>query len=302
MSQVSRTCFTTGNTDARAGEHPSIGNWLVVELLAESRWSRVYRARPRSSPVESSSDYALKVAKQDAEGHTATAAALIRREARVGHAVTHRHLTSILSSHVNEPPHYVVMPCLEGATMEAAIDVAETIPLPHALWTLRQAAQGIRALHDNGWLHSDIKPQNIFVSPNGHVTLLDLGLARKIGCAECAADGPLVGTMAYTAPESLNSVDEPGPLSDIYSAGVTLFKMLTGSLPFTADNATDLANAHLYSTPPDPRRLNPLLPTRVVRLIGRMLAKQPERRPDAGELVASLADLEIETFGERFAA
>jgi len=302
MSQVSRTCLNAQRTDARAGEQPAIGNWLVVGLLADGRWSRVYRAKPRTSPAESASDYVIKVARQDVGEHNTTAAALIRREACVGYAVTHPHLASILSAHVNEPPYYVVMPYLDGATLEAALGAVETIPLPHALWTVRQVTQALGTLHENDWLHSDIKPRNIFISPNGHVTVLDLGLARRIGWGDCAADGPLVGTLAYTAPESLNSVEETGPPSDIYSVGVTLFRMLTGSLPFAADNAADLAAAHLHSVPPDPRRLNPLIPSRVVRLLARMLAKQPGRRPKAGQLIAWLADLEIETFGERFAA
>jgi serine/threonine-protein kinase len=302
MSQVSRTSSNTPRFDARAGQYSAIGNWFVVELLAESQWSRVYRAKPRSSPEKSAFDYVLKVARQDVGVDNAMAAALVRREARVGYSVTHPHLASILSSHVNEPPHYVVMPYLNGATLEAALGAVETIPLPHALWTLRQATQAMAALHENGWLHSDVKPHNIFISPNGHVTLLDLGLARRIGWSDCGSEGPLVGTLAYTAPESLNLVEEIGPPSDIYSMGVTLFRMLTGSLPFTADNAADLVTAHLHRTPPDARRLNPLLPSRVIRLLKRMLAKQPARRPCAAQLVSWLADLEIETFGERFAA
>lgn len=302
MAQVSRTSPSDARTEVCDARHSSIGNWQVVQLLGEGLWSHVYRAKPVGSEAEAHLDYAIKVARQDADTDGATAIRLIRREASVGRAVAHPHLTCILSSHVSQSPHYLVMPYLEGVTLEAALDEVGIVLTPHALWIARQAAQAIQALHEHGWLHSDVKPHNIFVTQQGHVTLLDLGLSRRIGHAECAGDGPLAGTMAYAAPEAFSSIEEIGPPSDIYSLGVTLFRMLTGTLPFAASAAPELAAAHLRSTPPDPRRLNPLLPTRVVRLIGRALAKQPSRRPRAAELVAWLADLEIDTFDERFVA
>jgi len=302
MTQVSRETTNAARTEACNDGHSTVGNWQVVDLLGEGPWSRVYRAKPLDSDAKAHSDYAIKVARQDAGPDTDTAIRLIRREASVGRTVAHPHLTCVLSSHVGQSPYYVVMPCLDGVTLEAALDEAGMVLTPHALWIARQTAQAIRALHDHGWLHSDIKPANIFVSQDGHVTLLDLGLARQIGHIECAGDGPLAGTMAYAAPEAFSSVDEIGPQSDIYSLGVTLFRMLTGTLPFATHAAADLAAAHLRGTPPDPRRFNPLLPSRVVRLLKRMLTKQPSRRPCAAELVAWLADLEIDTLDDRFAA
>lgn len=302
MTQLSRTFPTDAHNDVRDAGYSPIGNWEVLQLLGEGPWSRVYRAKPIGSNARAHIDYAIKVARQDVESDNTTSVHLIRREALVGRAVAHPHLTCILSSHVSRSPHYLVMPFLEGVTLEAALSEVDIVLTPHALWIARQAAQAIQALHKHGWLHSDVKPQNIFISPEGRVTLLDLGLARRIGHAECAADGPLAGTMAYAAPEAFSSVEEVGPPSDIYSLGVTLFRMLTGTLPFTTCAASDLAAAHLRNDPPDPRRFNPVLPTRVVRLIRRTLAKQPSRRPLAEELVAWLADLEIDTLDERFAA
>ena len=304
MSQGSRSCHQRTRTEQQTSQGASIGNWRVVELLAEGPWSRVYRARPQGAGDPSASDYAVKVARPpDARGdQQGVAAALIRREAHVGRAVAHRHLTSILSSHVAEAPHYVVMPYLEGATLEEALEAVTAVPLAHGLWILRQTAQAVQALHRAGWLHSDIKPDNIFVSPNGHVTLLDLGLARRIDRAECAPDAPFAGTLAYAAPESFSTIDGTGPASDIYSLGITLFRTLTGALPFAGDEPEELAEAHLHRTPPDPRRFNPTLPGRVVRLLRRMLAKQPERRPAAAELIAWLADLEIDVFDDRCVA
>lgn len=299
MTPVSRTAPNDARTELRDAGHLPVGNWQVVQVLGEGPWSHVYRAKPIGSETVNHSDYAIKVAREDADSDSATAVRLLRREATVGRALAHANLTCVLSAHVNQSPYYVVMPFLQGVTLEAALDEVGIVLTPHALWIARQTAQAIRAMHKHGWLHSDVKPDNIFVSQNGRVTLLDLGLARRIGHAECAGDGPLAGTMAYAAPEAFSSIEALGPPSDIYSLGVTLYRMVTGTLPFTASDASDLAAAHLRSEPPDPRRFNPLLPMRVVRLIRRVLAKQPSRRPCAAELVAWLADLEIDTLDER---
>jgi serine/threonine-protein kinase len=278
-----------------------LGNWQLVELLGEGRWSRVYRARPRCRSDRSPADYAVKLVNEPSSTNS-SAVRLLRREAAVGRRVAHPHLTSILSSHVHRPPHYLVMPCLEGATLESLLGGGARMPTSLALFITRQVAAAIAALHRSGWIHSDVKPGNIFVSSDGHVTLLDLGLARRIGEAECAGSGPLAGTLAFTAPESYSSVGESGPASDVYSLGITLYRMLTGTLPFPETEAGRLVQAHLHHAPPDPRQFSRGLESEVVQLLKTMLAKQPARRPLGDALVLWLADLEGSRYSRRAAA
>jgi serine/threonine-protein kinase len=149
-------------------------------------------------------------------------------------------------------------------------------------------------------MHGDVKPSNMMISPEGHVTLLDLGFARRNDETGSAVDRCVMGTCHYLAPEWITSALRPDIRSDIYSLGVVLFELFAGRLPFRAQDLAELAQQHKEAAPPDLRRLVPHLPTDVVHLVGQMMAKQPLRRPQKPrELIDRLVRLEIATFSER---
>jgi serine/threonine protein kinase len=176
------------------------------------------------------------------------------------------------------------MPWLAGATLARLLEGGRCFELPEALWLARQAAQGLAALHAAGWVHGDVKPSNVFVAADGHVTLIDLGFARRVG--ENDSDDPpcIAATLAYAAPECLRPDAVADPRSDLFSLGTILYELLTGSLP-----GRDVAPGRAVG-----------MPTEVARLLGRMLAQQPLRRvQDARQLVARLAAVEIESFAWR---
>jgi len=280
---------------------PAIGNWQLVELLGQGRWCKVYRARPISSGTGAPADYAVKLAKRSAQTD-ALAVRLLQREALIAGEVSHPHLTSILSARVRRPPYYLVMPYLIGQTLESMLAWHERLSVPQAAGIALQMAAAMSALHQQGWVHSDVKPGNVLVGATGHVTLLDLGLARKSGAAGGTEGSTLAGTLAYTAPESFSSLGELGPAMDVYSLGVTLYRMVTGVLPFPQTDPAALAAAHLHHRPPNPRLSSPTLDSRIVRLLEGMLNKQPDRRPSDDELLGSLAELQIVPADQRTAA
>ena len=247
MASRSRDPETTARAAAFAPFLPALGNWQLAELLGEGRWCRVYRARPASRDVNAPADYAVKLVKP-AAGSDALAVRLLRREAVVAREVSHPNLTSVLSARVHRAPHYLVMPYLDGRTLETALSHAQRLSCGDAIRVARQTAEALAALHAEGWVHSDVKPGNIFVGSTGHVTLLDLGLARRIGRLGGAEGAALAGTLAYSAPESFTSLAELGPSMDVYSLGVTLFRMLTGVLPFPQTDPAALAAAHYAAT------------------------------------------------------
>jgi serine/threonine protein kinase len=273
----------------------TLGLWELVRLVGEGSWTRVYAARPLGSPADRPAHYAIKVLHERIEQEP-EAIGLLCREALVSGSVSHPHLVPVLAAQLADEPRYLVMPWLEGATLAAHI-ARQRPRLPIALWLVRQAAEALGALHDAGWMHCDVKPDNIFVSPRGHVTLVDLGFARRPLEESSIVDRPVVGTIQYIAPEMISSSLRADIRSDIYSLGVTLFELLSGERPFAGKDLAELADQHRTAAPPDLRRLVPELPCKLVELVGKMLAKEPLRRPQTPqELVQQLVALEIETF------
>ena len=117
---------------------------------------------------------------------------------------------------------------------------------PRALWIIRQTAEALSALDRAGWMHGDVKPGNLMISPSGHVTLLDLNFARRHGESGAAVDRCILGTFYYIAPELLTSAIRADIRSDIYSLGVVFYEMLAGRRPFEAEDMADLAALHLH--------------------------------------------------------
>ena len=162
------------------------------------------------------------------------------------------------------------------------------------MWIIRQVCEALFTLHQRDWLHGDVKPENIMLSAEGHVTLIDLGFALRKNEAMLTAQRTVRGTLNYVAPETMTSAYCSDARSDIYSLGIALFEMLTGRLPFSGNTPGELIEAHRGQPIPDPRQFNANIPREVVRLLSRMTAKQPIRRPqDARVLVNEILPLEV---------
>jgi eukaryotic-like serine/threonine-protein kinase len=288
-----------GGADGSSESSGAVGQWRIIELAAESDLSRVYRARPIDASDDSNACYALKTLQPRWEDDE-RAIAMFAREALVGRRVSHPCVISILDARLAKSPRYVVMPWLEGATFKSHLDSARPLELPEVLWFVRQAAQGLDALHRAGWMHGDIKPDNMFISSQGRVTLLDLGFARAVDESGSAAARVVTGTCGYMAPEWITSALRADIRSDIYSLGVVLFEAIAGRLPYEAADLAALATAHRQQSPPSLRSLVPHLPSEVAALVHRMITKEPLRRPQTPrELAGMLTDLEIATFAYR---
>jgi serine/threonine protein kinase len=273
-----------------------LGRWELIGTLGGGDLTQVYLAQPIDRTENCAASYAVKLLRPCWQTDAAAIETVVR-EAFVGRQVTHPHLIPILAARVHEPPYFVVSPYLRGATLAQRLKQVGRPPLPMALWLTRQTAEALVALHAAGWMHADIKPSNLFVSPPAHITLLDLGFARRPRECGSVVDRCVAGTVGYMAPEMITSAVRPDIRSDLYSLGATLFEMLTGRLPFEARNLAELAQKHRQDTPLALRALAPNLPRNVVDLVRELLAKDPFRRPQTPqELVTRLAALEIENF------
>jgi serine/threonine protein kinase len=273
-----------------------LGDWKLVRLLGEGVYTQVYLARPDDNH---DATYAVKTLRP-ARANDPVALRMLSGEAYVGLKVAHPHVVSVLSAHVNQPPYYLVMPYLPGGTLRQRLIATGRLPVGIAMWIARQAAHGLAAIHEAGLIHGDIKPENIFLSPQGHATLIDLGFAKAIDKTDDGTTCPIAGTPHYLAPEALAHPARYDVRSDFYSLGITIFEMLAGAPPFSAAGPTDLARQHREAVAHDVRQLAPGTPPAVAELIARLLAKQPLRRPaSARELVDRLLRLEISTLGQR---
>ncbi|HVU87991.1 MAG TPA: serine/threonine-protein kinase [Pirellulales bacterium] len=292
--------------DARAAEaarRERLGSWELIEQIGAGEFSEIFRARPANRGDDATATYAVKRLKRE-YARDMSAVAQLRREARVGSAVTSPHVVSILDAQSLRPPHYLVMPWLEGRTLESLLREASSTSLSTSftLWIARQVAQALDALQRAGWVHADVKPANLMISSAGHATLIDLGLARRPADEGATPAVELVGTPWYMAPEMLLGVGSIDARSDLYSLGALMYEMLTGRVPFPAQEARTLVEAHRAGEPTPLRELAPHTPAPVARLVHSLLAKEPMRRPQApGELLRELLALEIAHFGEDIA-
>jgi eukaryotic-like serine/threonine-protein kinase len=276
-----------------------VGQWELVEFAASGSLAQIYRARPAGTSSDRLATYAVKMLRQEWQDDP-HAIWLLQREALVGQSVSHPHLVPVLSATVLESPRLLVMPWLEGDSLQARLAAGEEFDVPTALWMARQTAEALDALHGAGWMHGDVSTGNIHISSAGHVTLLDLSFARRADEIGSAVDRPIMGTASYLAPEYFTSSLRADIRSDIYSLGAVLFEVLSGRLPFLGKDLTELAAQHRQAVPPVLGKLAPHVPGEVAQLVRRMMAKQPLRRPQSPrELIGRLANLEIATFSHR---
>ena len=280
-----------------------MGSWQLVRQIGEGTLTRVYLARPADAPDEEQtqpSPYAVKALKREWWSEPRAIEAQ-RREAWVGGRVSHPNLAPVLSASVTAPPFYLVMPYLTGETVSQLLVRRGSIALTTALWIARQVAQALSALDASlGMVHGDVKPANIHVGPDGHTTLLDLGFCQTNKEARGWADRPVVGTLRYLAPERLTSTTNIDARSDLYSLGVTLYELITGRPPFESDSPAQLIALHREARPTPIEEARPETPADVARLVDRLLAKNPLRRPESPQAAADeLVGLEIACFGLR---
>lgn len=302
MTQGSTDVIREARTAHRTGESGSakrLGQWELVDKAAEGKLADIYLARPVGGKAHGNSAYAIKVLRPEWE-RDPRAVQTIRREAQAGRLVSHPHLISILSAAIQSPPYYVVMPWLTGATLASRLARGQQLDVSEALWFARQVADALDALNAARWMHGDVKPSNIFISPEGHVTLLDLGFARRTDQEEPALERCLAGTGHYLAPEAFSGVFRADIRSDLYSLGITLYEMLCGEPPFGGSSAAELARQHREARPPRLEEAARRLPPDAALLLRQMLAKEPLRRPATPrEVVDRLVRAEIATLAER---
>lgn len=213
-----------------------------------------------------------------------------RREAQALAALTHENVMRVYDYGEDEARPFMALEWLSGGTLE---DRLRQGPLPpdETRRVAERIAAGLAHLHARGLVHRDLKPANVLFDEEGRPKLGDFGLARRtVGAGTLTEAGTVMGTAAYLSPEQAGG-ETAGPASDVYSFGVILFRMLTGSLPFVADEPLALMNMHRHATPPAVEDLQPDAPPDLAALAAAALSKDPAQRPaDGNALLAALGE------------
>jgi serine/threonine-protein kinase len=211
-----------------------------------------------------------------------------RREARALAALTHENVMRVYDYGEDVAGPFMALEWLPGGTLEDRLP-ERPLPREEAYRIAKGIAAGLSHLHARGLVHRDLKPANVLFDEESRPKLGDFGLARRAaGHGTLTEAGTVLGTAAYISPEQ--AAGEPaGPASDVYSFGVVLFRMLTGALPFVADDALALATLHRHAPAPAVESLQPDAPPALAAVASAALRKDPALRPVNGEaLLAAL--------------
>jgi len=209
-----------------------------------------------------------------------------RREATSAAGLSHPNIVQVYDR--GEAPDgtcYIAMEYISGGTLKERLDERGPMEPGRALAVASQVAEALWAAHERGVIHRDIKPQNILVTDMGHLKVTDFGIARAASAATISATNAVFGTAGYLSPEQ--ALGEPAtPRSDLYSLGIVLYELLTGVVPYRADNPVAVCMKHVTEPLVPPRRLDPTIPEAVDVLVVKMLVKDPADRPaSASELL-----------------
>ena len=219
---------------------------------------------------------AIKILRSD-QSTDAISILRFEREAQAATTLAHPNIVEIYDVGEYKNHHYIVMEYVAGKTLKKVIrDRAPLLNL-EAVDTMKQLTSAVAEAHKRGIIHRDIKPQNVIVKSDGSLKILDFGIATAKGSAQLTQANNVMGSVHYLAPE-LAKGEPASPQSDIYALGIVFYEMLTGDVPFKADQAVQIALQHMREPMPSVRKANPNVPQSVENIIIRATAKNPRLR------------------------
>src|SRR6476661_4880784 len=266
------------------------GRYRLHELLGRSGMSEVWRAED----LELGRDVAIKLLAPEAD------TARFEREARAVASLAHPNVMQLYDYGESDGRPYMVLEYVPGGTLEGRLRDNRPLPDDESYEIAVGIASGLSHAHARGVVHRDLKPANVLFDEEGRPKIADFGIARlAAGEGTLTEAGTLLGTAAYISPEQASG-EPAGAASDVYSFGVMLYRMLTGRLPFEADDPMELVLQHRDAAPPPLTEFRDDAPARLESTAMAALAKDPAERPPDG--TALLAELGAPTGGGLTAA
>lgn len=267
-----------------------LGPYLVFDSIARGGMGHVFKARHELlGRVE-----AVKVLPLS-KGSPAAIASFLH-EMRAQAALDHPNLVRVSYADRDGEVYYLVTEYVPGIDLRRLVRRRGPLSESVAAWVVAQAAAAVDHAHRRGFVHRDVKPGNLLLTPTGGVKLTDLGLAWSLDgdtdTAAAYAPGKVAGTSDYIAPEAIRFPDRVRPESDLYSLGCTLYYAVTGKVPYPGGTHAEKLRRRLRDDPPDPLALAPGLSTAMVACLRSAMARPIEHRPaSAAEMAATLREL-----------
>ena len=221
-----------------------------------------------------------------------------RVEAKAAASLSNSNIVMIYDVGQDDGIYYIIMEYIDGITLKEYIANAGHIPWKEAVTLAIQMTQAIDSAHSNKIIHRDIKPQNVLIARDRKIKITDFGIARAASTTTITTVGNAMGSVHYFSPEQAKGslTDEK---SDIYSLGITLYEMLTGSVPFEGDTPIAVALKHIQEPPVSPSRLNPQIPQGVSAIVLKSIAKDKyDRYQSMGEMLVDLKKVMKDPSGE----
>ena len=220
-----------------------------------------------------------------------------RREAQAIASLSHPNIVNIHDVGQEDHIQYLVMEYVDGDNLKNLIKNMGALSSAQAIQVAVQVCAALEHAHDNNIVHRDVKPHNILITNNGKAKLTDFGIATETTAATMTHTDTIVGSVHYLSPEQAQG-EEAGSKSDIYSLGVVLYEMLTGTLPFTGDNPISIALKHIKDIPVPLKNIKPDLSSKLQEIVLTSMSKKPEQRQSsARELARQLQAVDAASFG-----
>lgn len=203
-----------------------------------------------------------------------------QREALSVSNLSHPNIVEVYDVGEEDGQYYIVMEYIEGKTLKQLLKKRETLSLPEVIDIMLQLTDGLAHAHESYIIHRDIKPQNIMILDNGLVKITDFGIAMALNATQLTQTNSVMGSVHYLPPEQANGKSATVK-SDIYSLGILMYELITGSVPFKGDNAVEIALKHMKEKIPSIRKQNPTIPQSVENIVIKATAKNPRNRYDS---------------------
>jgi predicted Ser/Thr protein kinase len=256
-----------------------LGRYEIAAILGQGAMGVVYLAHD----PEIDRPVALKTVRPEAlRGESAPEVeARFLKEAKLAGRLQHPNVVTVYDVGRDRGDFFIAMEYVDGQPLTRYLASADALPLNAKIGVIRQTAEALDHAHERGVVHRDIKPGNILISKDGRVKVTDFGIARFTSAttSDLTRTGTMIGSPAYMSPEQIRGEKLDGR-SDLFSLGVVLYELLTGTRPFPGESITTLVYQILHTEPRDPREIRADLPAASREVMAVLLAKQPEKRPE----------------------